>query len=147
MQAENVSYNPEHDSHGEVGIMPKKLKATGNGDSSETFGQRMAKFRKEAGYSQRELAAEIGISNRMIAYYEAQTESPPTHMLPQLAKALRVTCDQLLGVEKINRTSRPRDSRLWQRFSQVEKLPPVQRKQIVQVLDAFLEREKLRKTV
>jgi hypothetical protein len=35
--------------------------------------------------------------------------------------------------------------RLWRRFSQVEKLPNPERKQIVQILDAFLEREKLKK--
>jgi hypothetical protein len=33
----------------------------------------------------------------------------------------------------------------WRQFSQVEQLPQSQRKQIVQILDAFLEREKLKK--
>jgi hypothetical protein len=42
-------------------------------------------------------------------------------------------------------TCRSRDTRLWRRFSQVEKLPNQQRKQIAQILDAFLEREKLKK--
>jgi hypothetical protein len=36
---------------------------------------------------------------------------------------------------------RTRDNRLWRRFSQVEQLPQSQRK----ILDAFLEREKLKK--
>lgn len=143
METKNRNYNQRHDNHSEGVIMPRKLKISGNGQ--EPFGRRMARFRKDAGYSQRELAKEIGISNRMIAYYEAQTEHPPTHLVPTLAKALGVTCDQLLGVEKVNRRSRPRDSRLWQRISQVEKLPAVQRKQIVQVIDAFIEREKLKK--
>jgi DNA phosphorothioation-dependent restriction protein DptG len=40
-----------------------------------------------------------------------------------------------------------RDSRLWRRFSQIEKLPNPERKQIVQILDAFLEREKLKKAL
>jgi hypothetical protein len=31
-----------------------------------------------------------------------------------------------------------KDSRLWQRFSQVEKLPPDKRRKIVDLLDAFL---------
>lgn len=38
------------------------------------------------------------------------------------------------------------DTRLWRRFSQVEKLPPPKRKQIVQILDAFLGCEKAKKT-
>jgi hypothetical protein len=62
-----------------------------------------------------------------------------------LAKALRVTSDQLLGLEKIGDNGKTKDSRLWRRFSQVEKLPPPKRKQIVQILDAFLGSEKVKK--
>jgi len=39
-----------------------------------------------------------------------------------------------------------KDTRLWRRFSQVEKLPPPKRKQIVQILDAFLGSEKAKKS-
>ncbi len=111
----------------------------------ESFGERMARLRQTAGFSQRDLAAEIGISNRMIAYYEKETKYPPTHLLPLLVKALEVSSDQLLGIEKVKGNGKTRDNRLWRRFSQVEKLPTTQRKQIVQILDAFLEREKLKK--
>jgi len=38
-----------------------------------------------------------------------------------------------------------RDSRLSRRLSQIDKLPAKERKQIVQLLDTYLEREKLRK--
>jgi hypothetical protein len=37
----------------------------------------------------------------MVAYYEGETEHAPTHLLPVLAKALKVTSDQFLGLEKI----------------------------------------------
>lgn len=66
--------------------------------------------------------------------------------MPQLAKVLRVSTDQLLGVEKVKGNGRARDTKLWRRFSQVEKLPPPKRKQIVQILDAFLGSEKVKKT-
>jgi hypothetical protein len=74
------------------------------------------------------------------------TAYPPSHLLPVLAKALKVTSDQLLGLEKIGENGQTKDTRLWQRFSQVEKLPPPKRKQIVQILDAFLGSEKAKKT-
>jgi len=83
----------------------------------------------------------------MLVYYEKHAERPPTHILPEMAKALGVTTDQLLGVEKIKETKKSKDNRLWRRFSQVEKLPATEKKQIVQILDAFLEREKLKKGV
>lgn len=55
-----------------------------------------------------------------------------------LAKALGVSADLLLGLEKRRGNGRVRDNRLWRRFSQVQKLPPGQRRPIMQVLDAFL---------
>jgi transcriptional regulator with XRE-family HTH domain len=72
----------------------------------------MAQLRTAAGYSQRDLAAGIGISQRMIAYYEKQTQHPPTHLLPALARALGVTADQLLGTEKVKSNGKGKDSRL-----------------------------------
>jgi len=82
----------------------------------------------------------------VIAYYEGETEHPPTHLLPNLAKALSVSADELMGLEKTKKNGRTQDTRLWRRFSQVEKLPPPKRKQIVQILDAFLGSEKLKKS-
>lgn len=143
MEHQILDYNPWHDVTEEL-VMPKKAQLK---EEEETFGKRLARLRKAAGYSQRELAEEIGISYRMLAYYEAQTVYPPAHLLPILAKTLRVTTDQLLGVEKEKRNGPVRDTRLWRRFSQIEKLSPEKRKPIVQLLDTFIEREQLRKKV
>ncbi len=52
----------------------------------------------------------------------------------------------MLELEKIGENGETKDTRLWRRFSQVEKLPPPKRKQIVQILDAFLGSEKAKKT-
>lgn len=114
--------------------MPKR-KMT---DAQEAFGERLARLRQAAGFSQRELARELDISQRMVAYYEGETEYPPAHLLPVLAQTLGVTTDQLLGLEPARPSGRERDTRLWRRFRQIEKLPAAQRKPIIQVLDAFL---------
>ena len=121
--------------------MPKHKVPT---DSDETFGQRLARLRKEQGYSQRDLAAEIGISQRMLAYYEAQSEHPPTKLLPLLVEVLGVTADELLGIRPKKQKRAP-DGRLWRRFKDIEELPVQQRRQLLQIVDAFLERERLRK--
>ena len=81
----------------------------------------------------------------MIAYFEGETDYPPTHLLPLLAMALGVSTAQLLGVEKVKRNGRVRDTKLWRRFSEMEKLPPARRKPLVQVIDAFIEREKAKR--
>lgn len=102
-------------------------------------------MRSAAGYSQRDLAAEVGISQRMVAYYEKQTAHPPTTLLPAIARALKVSSDELLGLKRAPKEGKPGDGRLWRRFKQMENLSPSVRRQVVQVIDAFLEREKLRK--
>ena len=141
MKMESLTYNNGHDVTKEC-LMPKRkipaLKET------ESFGRRLARLRQAAGYSQREFAAEAGISQRMVAYYEKETAHAPSHLLPILAKALGVSLEQLLGLEKVKDNGRRRDTRLWRRFGQVEKLPPAQRKPVVQFLDAFLKSQQLK---
>lgn len=116
--------------------MPKRVQYP---DESDDFGRRLTTLREAAGYTQQALAEAVGISQRMIAYYETANGNPPVTSLKNLAKALSVSTDQLLGLEKVTNKNRPRDTRLWRRFTQVEKLPPDQKKKIVDILDAFLK--------
>jgi DNA-binding XRE family transcriptional regulator len=58
--------------------LPKRqLKAL---DGAETFGQRLARLRKQAGFTQIDLAKDIGVTQRIITYYEAETQHPPTSL-------------------------------------------------------------------
>jgi len=116
--------------------------------SGEFFGVRLAQLRKAAGYTLQELGAEVGISKRMVIYYESQGGQPPIHLLPKFAKALGVTADELLGTKPARKIrARPQRDRLWQRFKQVERLSPEDRRQIVQVVDALLDRARLKEKV
>lgn len=127
-----------------LGTEPTVPKRRITSREAETFGQRLARLRKAAGFSQRDLAAEIDISQRMVAYYERQADNPPAHVLPQISKALRVSADELLGLKASVKASKPTDTRLWRRFKQVEKLPPQDRRQVAQFIDALLDRSRLR---
>ena len=108
------------------------------------FGTRLAQMRKAAGYTQAELAAEVGISRRNIAYYETQTQHPPSSILPELARALGVSIDELMGAIPIRRTPRT-STRLLRRFQQIDKLDAREKRQILAFLDTFIEREQLKK--
>lgn len=116
-----------------------------NIENIESVGERIARLRNERGYSQRDFAIETGISHRMIAYYEKQAQNPPTHVLPILAKALGVSIDQLFGMEKIKADGKNKDMRLWRRFSQIERLDTKEKRQVIQLLDTFIEKERLKK--
>ena len=121
--------------------MPKKL----NAEAANGFGSRLAALRKAAGITQTALAAEIGISQRMMAYYEGPTAHPPANLLPAMATALGVTVDTLLGVEVSKRRAKATDTRLARRLHQIEKLNAADKRQVLQLIDAFIERGQLKR--
>lgn len=109
------------------------------------MGARLAALRKAAGYTQTELGEELGVSQRVIAYYEGETDYPPSLLLPGLAKALKVTTDELLGIAPMKKAAKPGNSRLQRRIQDIEKLDARQKRQIMQFLDTFIENEKLKR--
>lgn len=123
--------------------LPKRKPSFLNG---RTFGQKLAELRKNIGLTQQELGDEIGTSKRMVAYYEKQTDHPPTTLLPLIAKALHVSTDELLGIKPIKkRIYNPKRSRLWNRLKEIEKLSPKDRQHIVIVLDSLINSAKQKK--
>ncbi len=62
--------------------------------------QRLATMRREKGYSQEELAAQLGLSRQAISKWERAESSPDTGNLVALAKLYGVTVDELLRVEE-----------------------------------------------
>jgi transcriptional regulator with XRE-family HTH domain len=114
---------------------------------AENFGDRLAELRKAAGYTQVELAAELAITQRMVAYYEAPDAHPPAHLLPRMAQALGISVDVLLGIEPLRRGKKLASNRLERRLLEIEKLDPKAQRQITQLLDTFIEREKLKQRV
>lgn len=121
--------------------MPRKLHA----DATTGFGTRLAALRKAAGITQTAFAAEVGISQRMMAYYEGPTAQPPANLLPAMAQTLGVSVDTLLGMETSKRRAKATDTRMQRRLQQITHLPPQERRQILQFLDAFIQRGQLRK--
>jgi transcriptional regulator with XRE-family HTH domain len=69
-------------------------------EGAESFGPRLRRLRKEAGYSLADLAEKVGISNRMLHHYEAKEGNPPVNLLPILAKVLGISAEKLLGLDK-----------------------------------------------
>lgn len=126
-------------------IQPPAAKAAK--DEPPSFGERLASLRKAAGFTQVELAAELGISQRMVAYYESPAATPPANLLPQIAAALGVSIDELFGVGKRRLAKQEGDTRLRRRLLAIEKLDVAEKRQVLQLLDAFIERGQLKRKV
>lgn len=106
----------------------------------EGFGKRLADIRERRGMTQAELAEAVGVSRRVIAYYEQDDSQPPGAMLVDLAKALRVSADQLLGLKTPKETTSPRTARLVKRLQKVAQLPPTDQRVVFKLVDGLLER-------
>ena len=113
-----------------------------------SFGERLAGLRKAAGFTQIELAAELGVSQRMVAYCESPAATPPANLLPQIAAAQGVSIDELFGVGAKRRlVKQDGDTRLRRRLLVIEKLGVAEKRQVLQVIDAFIERGQLKRKV
>jgi transcriptional regulator with XRE-family HTH domain len=137
--AETQQYNERH-------LMWRSQMPREKNKNGTSFGARLAALRKAAGYTQEELAEELGVSRRIITYYEGESDYPPAALLPQLAKAFDMTVDELLGADAVKKTAaRPGNTRLQRRLQQLEKLGAREKRQVLQLLDTFIERERWKK--
>lgn len=117
-------------------------------DEVAGFGHRLALRRQAAGYTQQQLADEIGVSRRMIAYYEGETGHPPASFLVQLARALNTSTDELLGVQPTTKPASSSISARWERrVRQIERLSAKPKQQLLSLIDTFIAAEQLRQSV
>jgi transcriptional regulator with XRE-family HTH domain len=105
------------------------------------FGDRLRQLRKSLALTQTELGDRMGISQRLVAYYEAQGGSPSPELLVRFAEALGVSTAELLGVTGPSGSERPNPEsvRLWRRFRRVQELPEGDRKAVFRMIDTFVE--------
>ncbi len=68
----------------------------------EGLGERIEYLRKETGYSQPALAAEIGVSNSVISFWENNVNEPKATYIKLLAEVFNVSTDYLLGITEEN---------------------------------------------
>ncbi len=105
----------------------------------ETFGQRLARIRKEKGYTQVELAERMGIIQVLISDYERDKLRPYHDMVARFAKAMDVTADELLGLKAPKGKGDAPSLKILRRAKKIEALPPNQQKVLLKNIDMFLK--------
>jgi len=111
----------------------------------KNFGKRLAQFRKASGLTQQQLGDKVGVSKRVIAYYEGETKYPPTHLIAPLSQALGVSADELLGIKKTQIALDPKLAALWRRIKVLESFSEKDKKAVVQFVEVIAERNKAQK--
>ena len=113
-----------------------------NETTLSNFGKRIAKLRKANGLTQEQLGSLVGVSRRVIAYYEAETKYPPAHLIVPLSIALNVSTDELLGIKKAKIALDPKLAALWRRLKVLETFSDKDKKAVVQFVEVIAERNK-----
>jgi len=124
-----------------VGAMPRpariQLPPLDLGDD-ESLGQRLARLRKEKGFTQIELAERIGTIQAIISDYERDKLRPNPDMIIRFALALDVTADECLGLKPSTAKAQKLDRRFLRRLQLIEKLPKRDQDALLRTIDAFL---------
>lgn len=103
------------------------------------FGPQLAQIRKARGLTQTELGQKLGVSQRVVAYYEQADAQPPGPLLLDLAQALQVSTDELLGRRPLKTPPpSPKTARLLKRLQQVESLPRTDQQAVLKFVDALI---------
>ena len=65
-----------------------------------SIGKNIAKYRKAKGLTQEDLGAKIGVSNQSVSKWESEVSMPDVMLLPEIARALNITLNDLYGIAK-----------------------------------------------
>ena len=105
---------------------------------NETLGERLARLRKERGYTQVELAEKIGTIQALISDYETDRLHLSAEMAIRFALALEVSLDELLHPKAIKPAPKKPSLKLLRRLKQIESLPAAQQTAVLRTIDAFV---------
>jgi transcriptional regulator with XRE-family HTH domain len=104
------------------------------------FGERLLSIRKKKKVSQDDLAKLIGVHAPVIGRYERNEVKPSIEVATNIANALEVSLDYLVGITDVNL-----DSEVMKQILDIQKLNELDKKQITDTVNALLRDAKARK--
>lgn len=123
--------------------MARKPRSKADRAKDSALGKRIAALRKERGYTQTELAEQLGIIQAIVSDYERGKLRPHPDMIVRLAKALRVSTDEMLGVKPPSKNGAAAVSRrVLRRLQAIDGLPKRDQDALFRTIDAFLQARK-----
>ena len=111
---------------------------TNETDFFNALGKRIALLRKQQGYTQVQLAEMLNIKQYVVASYETGRRRPSTALIPELATALGVAIEELIGLNGAKRKPGP-TPKLQKQIEQLQRLPKQKQKFVSEFLDTVLQ--------
>jgi transcriptional regulator with XRE-family HTH domain len=105
----------------------------------ESIGERVARIRKERGFTQVELAEKIGVIQSIVSAIERDVLKLSAEMAVRFAMALEVSTDDLLMPPRKPASARKPSRKILRRLEQIETLPRTQQIAVLKTIDNALE--------
>ena len=99
------------------------------------IGTIISTLRKEKGWSQNELAQNIGASREIIGKYERNENLPSIEMVAKMAKAFHVTVDYLIGQGE----NASYDKETVERINDIKKMDTNTKSVLYNVIDTYIQ--------
>jgi transcriptional regulator with XRE-family HTH domain len=125
-----------------VDCVPKQVVEEERDSGNIEHGLRLSKLRKAAGFSQEELGQRIGVAQPVISRFEKGQRKMYDDILTELAQALDVTPNDILGIspcKPIKTDEASISRRLTQRMKQIEALPRRAQDKVIATLELALK--------
>jgi transcriptional regulator with XRE-family HTH domain len=104
---------------------------------SISFGKRLTEVRKDKKMSQDDVGKLVGVHGAVIGRYERDEVKPSIEMATQLAEALEVSLDYLVGSTDILL-----EKSIVNRVLDIQKLKESEKQHVFALLDAFIKQTK-----
>jgi len=104
----------------------------------KTIGERLRDIRRRRGFTQGELAEKLGLNQPLVSQYERGEIRMHATLVAALAKVLRVSTDELLGLKASKENGLVTDRRLLRQLRKMEDLSRRDRQALIRTIDGFL---------
>lgn len=119
--------------------MPKRRAKPATPES--IIGSRISEIRNRRAMTQVQLAAAVGMDQSLLSRYERGILRLHGALVADLAKALQVTTDEILGLKEPKGNSLLADRRVVRRMQRIERLPRRKKEILFATIDSFLRGE------
>lgn len=103
-----------------------------------SIGRRLKEIREARNLTQVELAEKLGLDQTLISAYETGRVRMHAALVADLARMLRTTTDEILGLKKARHDGLVKSRGLRKRLAAMDRLPSRDLRALLQTIDRFL---------
>lgn len=111
-------------------------------EQRRAFGKRLKELRNQRRWTQKEVAAKIGLQLSQFNKYESGMHAPPADKLIQLAELFNTTTDYLL-TGAITDAQPITNTRLLERFRALTRCEPDEQETVIRLIDAMIVKNRV----